>query len=327
MKHTLNVSWLAWMALSLALPLISGCTSVPSNNTSMVEIDVAVPLDEWKQQAKYTHINGHRIAYWDDGQGEPLVLIHGFPSSAWDWQHIRPELEKHYRVIAADLLGYGLSDKPWPHQYSMYEQADIVLGVVKHLGISKFHLMAHDYGDSVAQEILARHNEQQVPGFLESLVLLNGGLFPETQQHTVGMHLLKSPLGPYLVHIYSKWKFDRDLSAVFGEYTKPNQAQLDGFWQLVNHNNGLQAFPGIIQYIDERWEHGNRWVTALKETEIPLLLINGIEDNISGGHMADNYEQQIPNPDIVRLKGIGHFPQLEAPQLVVDSYLDFRHQL
>ena len=172
-----------WIAITLSLLVLSACTSIPTERSNDNNIDVAIPLAEWKQQAKYTRINGHRIAYWDAGKGEPLILVHGFPASAWSWQFIMPELTKHFRVIAPDLLGYGLSDKPWPHEYTIGEQADIVMGLAKTLDIKKYHLMGHDFGASTVQELLARNNRHLAARFKLALLLREKGSIHESDKH------------------------------------------------------------------------------------------------------------------------------------------------
>ncbi|WP_227538139.1 alpha/beta fold hydrolase [Marinobacter vulgaris] len=93
-------------------------------------------------------------------EGEPgqetILLIHGFPTASWDWHKIWPALRQAHRVVAMDMLGFGFSEKPASHRYSIHQQADIVEGVVRQLGLDRFHVLAHDYGDTVAQELLAR---------------------------------------------------------------------------------------------------------------------------------------------------------------------------
>ncbi|WP_123574563.1 alpha/beta fold hydrolase, partial [Pseudomonas chlororaphis] len=99
----------------------------------------------------------HAIRYWTAGQGEPLLLIHGFPTAAWDWHYLWQPLAQRYRVIACDMLAVGDSAKPRDHAYSLLEQADLQQALLEHLGVDgPVHLLANDYGDSVAQDMLAR---------------------------------------------------------------------------------------------------------------------------------------------------------------------------
>ena len=105
-----------------------------------------------------------------------------------------PGLAARYQVIACDMLGFGDSAKPRGHAYSLLQQADLQQALLADLGIREpVHVLAHDYGDSVAQELLARHYEGRF--HMASCVFLNGGLFPETHRPVLMQKLLLSPLG------------------------------------------------------------------------------------------------------------------------------------
>jgi pimeloyl-ACP methyl ester carboxylesterase len=137
-----------------------------------------IPLCIWRKRSRTFDFRGQTIRYWTAGQGEPLLLIHGFPSASWDWHYLWQPLAQRYRVIACDMLGFGDSAKPVNHEYSLLEQADLQQALLAQLGVEQpVHLLAHDYGDSVAQELLARHYDSQIQ--IASCVFLNGGLFPK----------------------------------------------------------------------------------------------------------------------------------------------------
>ena len=210
-----------------------------------------IPLDAWRERGRYMQLREHRIFVVDTGprQGTTIVLIHGFPTASWDWSHIWTALERSHRLVALDLLGFGFSDKPAGHRYSIMEQADICEALVDALGLERFHVLAHDYGDTVAQELLARQNQGTGRGSWLSLCLLNGGLFPETHQPRLIQKLLLSPLGPLVARLASRRQFDRSMSAVFGDATKPGRDELDGFWRLLEFNGGRKSSYRLITYI------------------------------------------------------------------------------
>src|SRR3546814_15209936 len=110
-------------------------------------------LDEWRHAGALFEWHGQRIFYRDQGQGEVLLCLHGFPTASWDWHRLWPALTATRRVIALDFLGYGFSSKPEHHTYSAAEQADIVLALMQALGVRQAHVLAHDFGDRVAQEL------------------------------------------------------------------------------------------------------------------------------------------------------------------------------
>jgi len=117
------------------------------------------------------------------------------------------------------------------------------------------------------------------------------------------------------------------MQGIFGKQTQPDDALLDNFWQLLKENDGGKILPKLIGYMPERKLHRERWVGALQQATIPIKLINGTADPISGAHMVARYKELIPQPNVTKLHDIGHYPQVEAPQAVLKAYLEFRDVL
>lgn len=284
-------------------------------------------LAEWKAGGEYHYYNEHQIFVREGGSGDTLLLIHGFPTASWDWQSMWPQLTKKYHVIALDLLGFGFSAKPRNYPYSILDQADLIEQLLADKGIDHCSIISHDYGDTVAQELLARFNERQESGeiglLIERLCLLNGGLFPEVHRPLLVQKILMSPLGPLVSRLFNRKKLGKNFKRIFGPKTQPTEAELDDFWILVAGNGGRYIFHRLIRYMAERVTHRKRWVGALQNTKVPLRFINGSADPISGQHMAKRYRELLPNPDVVELDQIGHFPLIEAPEAVLKHFLAF----
>ncbi len=259
-----------------------------------------------------------------------LLLIHGFPTASWDWSPLWAQLATRFHLIAPDLLGFGFSAKPTDYQYSILDQADLCEELLSRFGIQHYHIMAHDYGDTVAQELLARHHDGSARVELQSICLLNGGLFPETHRPRLLQRLLLSPLGPFVAKRFSKARFAVNMTNIFGHDTPPSKADIDVMWALINENEGVKILPQLIEYMLERRRYRARWVGALAlaigdalHRPIPIRLIAGASDPISGRHMSERYRELVPEADIMLLHGIGHYPQIEAPQLLLRGYFDF----
>ena len=184
-------------------------------------------------------------------------------------------------------------------------------------------MLAHDYGDTVAQELLARRaNERALP--LRSICFLNGGLFPETHRPRAIQKLLASPLGPVVSRLVTAQLVRRSFVAIFGRGRRPTAAELDAFWRLTAESDGDRGCcHRLIRYMAERRAHRDRWVGALQRTRIPLLLIDGALDPVSGAHMVARYRELVPDPDVVLLPDVGHYPQVEAPEQVLAAFGTF----
>ncbi|MFJ2282129.1 alpha/beta fold hydrolase [Pseudomonas sp. NPDC087803] len=285
-----------------------------------------IPLCVWRKRSRTFVFRGQSIRYWTAGQGEPLLLIHGFPTASWDWHYLWQPLAQRYRVIACDMLGFGDSAKPLNHSYSLLEQADLQQALLAHLQVEQaVHLLAHDYGDSVAQELLARHYENRIE--VASCVFLNGGLFPETHRPVLMQKLLLSPLGWMIGRAFTRDALVKSFRHIFGPQTRPSESELDDFWSLIETHRGPRILHKLIGYIPERRVQRDRWVAAMQRNEVPLRVIDGEVDPISGAHMVQRYRELIAGADTVLLPGIGHYPQIEAPVQVLKYYLAFRERL
>ena len=282
-----------------------------------------IPLCVWRKRSQTFVFRGQTIRYWMTGQGEPLLLIHGFPTASWDWHYLWQPLAQRYRVIACDMLGFGDSTKPANHRYSLLEQADLQQALLAHLQVEQpVHILAHDYGDSVAQELLARHYEDKIE--VASCVFLNGGLFPETHRPVLMQKLLLSPLGWMIGRAFTRDALVKSFRQIFGPQTGPTESELDDFWSLVDSHHGPRIMHKLINYIPERRVQRDRWGAAMQRGEVPMRVIDGEVDPISGAHMVERYRELIPDADTVLLPNIGHYPQIEAPVQVLKHYLAFR---
>jgi pimeloyl-ACP methyl ester carboxylesterase len=184
------------------------------------------------------------------------------------------------------------------------------------------HVLAHDYGDSVAQELMARHSENSFA--MASCVFLNGGLFPETHRALWVQKLLLSPVGWLVGRTFDRCSLDRDFSRIFGPKTRPSESELDDFWSLISSNRGHHIMYRLISYIPERLVRRERWVQAMQSSQVPMRFINGASDPVSGEHMVERYRELIADPDTVSIPDIGRYPHTEAPALVLRHYQRFR---
>lgn len=274
-----------------------------------------VPPEAWRERGDTFAWRDHSIFYRAEGSGDPLLLIHGFPTASWDFFPIWPALVARHRVLALDMLGFGFSAKPRPHRYSIFEQADLFEDFLAREQVTRVTVLAHDYGVTVAQELLAR--QPGAAARIDRLYLLNGGLFPETHRALAMQKLLASPVGPLLARVSSYRTFASSMRRIWGTVRPPDDTELRAMWQLVSHAEGAAVLPLLLRYMEERRRNRSRWVGALTSAAIPIRLINGLVDPISGAHMVARYRELVPNPDVVELPGVGHYPQVEAPDRVL----------
>jgi pimeloyl-ACP methyl ester carboxylesterase len=278
---------------------------------------VSTTLDSWISGGSRRRISGstHELFVRQDGpaDGKPVTLFHGFPTSSFDWAAVIPTLASSgYRVTTLDFLGYGSSDKPYPHAYSLLEQASLVEAVWQDLGIDRTALVAHDYGVSVAQEILCRD-----AGRIESMAWLNGGIFPDLHRPTDTQRLLSELNGDVAEDVLGETAYRAAILVVLGRPV--SDRTLVDMWADFSRSRGARVAPALLGYMGERREHAARWSQAIESFTGPQTFIWGPADPVSGSHVLPRIRDNVPSATIIVLDGpppVGHFPEVEAPELV-----------
>ncbi|MBL8677976.1 MAG: alpha/beta hydrolase [Myxococcales bacterium] len=271
-------------------------------------------VERWRARGRTVRVGPHEVFVVDEGEGPCVLVLHGFPTSGYDWSAVLPELTKRRRVIVADMPGYGLSSKPEAYSYSLEAQADVMLELWAKLGVSKGHLVAHDMGTSVACAMLARREKSALPVAFESVTLSNGSVFIEMAKLTPSQRLLRHPvLGPLFASAGSRAVFGLQLRRIFGRAGSVPAEELDAMWELLCAGDGRKRLPAIIRYIDERYEKAGVWLPPLGRLELPSLILWGERDPVAVMAIGERLAREIPGAELVRLDRVGHYPMVEDP--------------
>ncbi len=285
------------------------------------------PIADWKSRGTTIEIFNHRIfsiAAGPENNAPPLLILHGFPSSTFDFHLVIDALSQKRRVIMADHLGFGLSDKPSDYSYSLHEQADTVILVLRHFGIQRAHLLAHDYGTSIATELLARRARNLLPIELCSLTLCNGSVHIALAHLTPSQKLLRLPkIGTIFAQIAQPAIFKAQLRRILGHPQSVSEDELDWMWTLMIHNHGRDALPKLIRYLDERSRFQYRWTDALKAFDGPAHILWGRRDPIAVPAIPERLAQELRHSRLTWLPELGHYPMLEAPSEWAAAVLSF----
>jgi pimeloyl-ACP methyl ester carboxylesterase len=279
---------------------------------------------EWKASGHFLKFEKYDIFFKDNKNVDKptLVLLHGYPTASWDYWKMWKLLSTQFRLISFDFLGFGYSSKPTDIQYSIHLQTDISESIIKHLDIEQYHVIAHDYAVSVAQELLARKIESHSEKLL-SICFLNGGVFAEMHRPLLIQKLMLSPMGAMMSYFIGKKSLEKSFKKIFGPETQATESELNEFWNLIQFNQGRKTIPLLITYMLDRKKHRDRWCLPLIDPIIPIRFINGNLDPVSGKHVIERYLELYPQADVINLPTIGHYPNMEAAEDVVKYYLEF----
>jgi pimeloyl-ACP methyl ester carboxylesterase len=286
---------------------------------------VNAAIEAWSMRGRVVRVRDGDVWVIDvpgaDPGAVPVLVLHGFPSSAYDFAGVIDRVAARRRVVALDFPGYGLSCKPKEHGYSLFEQADAALEVARAVGLGRAHVWAHDVGTSVATELLARRERGLCPLEVASVVLMNGSVHVELSHPTVGQRLLRSPLGGLFARASTRRTFVAQLRRTFAR--QPDDATVDAMWELAARDDGIARFPALIRYIEERSRFRRRWIGALERLDVPLLVAWGRRDPVAVFAIARKIVEGTPGATLEAWDDVGHWPTIEAPDRVVATVTAF----
>jgi len=278
---------------------------------------------DWERRGEYRLLCGHRVFTVSvpprgAETAEPLLVLHGFPSSSYDFRAVVGELSRNRRVHLVDFLGYGLSDKP-DLAYTMSLQADLVAAFVADLGLTAFALLTHDMGDTVGGELLARQLEGAWPVDVTRRVVTNGSIYIEMAQLSAGQQLLLALPDERLADdaLVGDAAVRSGLAATFSPRSNVADDELAVMARLVVHHGGNAMLPRLIRYIEERRRHEQRFTGAIEAHPSPLGIVWGVDDPIAVVAMAERLHAARPDAGRALLDGVGHYPMIEAPEQFV----------
>jgi pimeloyl-ACP methyl ester carboxylesterase len=278
-------------------------------------------IASWQALGQVHELLGHQVFAVDlpaagTERAEPLLVVHGFPTSSFDFAGIAGRLADHRRVVLVDLLGYGFSAKPDLH-YTMALQADVVVALVAELGIDRLALLTHDMGDTVGGELLARSIEGTWPVQVTRRVVTNGSIYIAMANLTAGQQLLLSLPDEAIDEAAAPGP--EALAASLVATLSPGHADVDmaDHAALVVHAGGHRMLARTIRYIEERRANERRFTGAIESHPSPLGIVWGPEDPIAVAAMAERLKGVRGDAALTWIDGAGHYPQLEDPERYV----------
>jgi len=286
---------------------------------------ININMNDWLDKSEYPFnpnyfsVNGQRLHYIDEGQGDTILFVHGTPSWSFDFRNIIKGLKDSYRCVAIDHIGFGLSDKPEHYDYSTQNHSKTLEKFVLDNQLDNLTLVVHDFGGPIGLNFAIQH-----PDRVKRIVILNSWLWSSrTDPEFIKLSkILRSPILPFLYrYINFSPKFilpksfgDNKISTkTLKQYTKP--------FADKSQRNGALAFAKSLLN-DQDWFE-TLWEKRKQISNKPTLLIWGMKDPVIKPHNLDKFLSGFTNSKTIKLETSGHFPQEEQPELVKQAILDF----
>ncbi len=277
----------------------------------------------WRDRGQGTAFDGHQIHFFGRrGKGPTLLLLHGFPTCSYDWRFL-VDLVPGRAVVAPDFLGFGFSEKPRQHDYTLVWQADLAEELIRREAPGEpVFVVGHDIGTSVANELMARDLSGGLSFQLAGVLLLNGSMVQDAASPTLGQRLLRGRLGPLVSRLSSERFFRAQFGSIFSPQHPLTDEEAADQWSMIVHADGQRIAHLLIRYMDERMRLAERWHGAVRDWPGPLSLGWGMLDPVATPAVLSALRELRPAAPVQEWAEIGHYPQIEDPQLVATALTD-----
>jgi len=257
-----------------------------------------------------------------DPSNPAILMIHGYPTSSFDFHELVDLLDDDYYVVALDTPGYGLSDKPKDgFVYSLFDDALLVEHYVTEvLGLDSFAMLAHDKGNSVGLAFLDLYQAQNSYVITHHFIT-NGNIYlPLADLTRFQTGLLDERLGPFLTRYVNGHLVARGLADGYFSVPQPD-AVIEGIATSIDYDDGGEVQHATIQYLAERAEFEDGWLETLRASEIPTTIIWGTDDPVAPLRVADYvWEEYLVDRDAPgwywQLENANHYLQNDQPQTI-----------
>jgi pimeloyl-ACP methyl ester carboxylesterase len=231
---------------------------------------------EWKSYGKFVRINNNDLFVIDTADEtsskETFVIINGYPSTSYDYHKILPALSEFYRVIVHDHFGFGFSDLPDTYCFSLMDQANVCIELWRKLNLKSFSILADGYGSKIAKEILYKKNANLISFNIKKLLICNSVKNDfYSDLNTITALIRNKKLAKYK-NILMNYKNNLfyELSVENKKYE--DKAKIDRIWQKFNELEHQKEALVLCCYNEETYLYWHRWMSALKETNIPVKI-------------------------------------------------------
>jgi haloalkane dehalogenase len=276
-------------------------------------------LSEFPFTSKFIEINGSNIHYIEEGAGDPIVFIHGNPTSSYLWRNIIPYLTPHARCIALDLIGMGKSDKP-EIDYRLADHINYVEGFIEKLALTNITFVIHDWGSALGFHY-AMHHESNIKGIAFMEAILKSATWDNfPKDFKMGFKLFRTPVIGWLMIVGMNIFVEQILpKAIVRKLTGEEKKHYGAPYRRLKDRKPLWRWPNEVPIegrpadVTKIVEHYNR---MLQESELPKLLFFAHPGGILRSTMVAWCKQNLKNLKTIDIGPGIHYLQEDNPHLI-----------
>jgi pimeloyl-ACP methyl ester carboxylesterase len=267
-------------------------------------------------------LHGTQLHYLDEGEGEPVVMVHGNPTWSFYYRNLVLALRKQYRTIVPDHIGCGLSEKPddVQYEYTLQTRIDDLESLLEHLDVKeKITLVLHDWGGMIGMGYAARHPER-----VKRLVLMNTAAFhlPSSKSFPLPLRIVRdTPIGSFLVRHMNV--FSAAAATVCCKRKRMTEQVRDGYLSPYDSYSNRIAVLRFVEDIplqpgDRSYEIVSKVQSSLPQFQkTPTLICWGEKDFVFDRHFREEWERILPTAEVHRFADAGHYVLEDAAEEII----------
>lgn len=254
-------------------------------------------------QSKFIDINGLRVHYRDEGQGEPVLLLHGVLSSLHTWDGWVEELKADYRLIRLDMPGFGLTGPP-NFEYSVDNSMHFFKTFVDELGLERFNVAGNSLGGYMAWNFAVRWPER-----IDRMILLDPVGYPA--ELPFALEMFNAPvLGAFATSVTPRWFVEDSVRDVYGDQSKVTDELVNRYYDLMLRPNNREAAKMVLAMMEQ---HKRDFPHLIREIKTTTLLMWGDKDDWVPVSQIELWKRDLPSLQLILYQGVGHVPMEEIP--------------
>lgn len=274
-------------------------------------------------ESRYLNLGSHRLHYLDEGQGDPLVMLHGNPTWSFYYRNLIKGLKSQCRCVVPDHMGCGLSDKPQDYPYTLSQHIDNLEALIDDLGLENLTLVVHDWGGAIGMGYAVRHPEK-----IKRLVLFNTAAFI-TDRIPFSINLCRnSIIGPLAIlkfNLFAKMAITW-ASKVPGRMTrrvrKGYLAPYHSPESRIAHLRFVQDIPmspdiasyGVVEEIESHLGYFR---------DMPMMIIWGMKDFCFNEYFLERWKKIFPQAEVREVPQAGHYVVEDADEEIIPWMIEF----
>ncbi len=277
-----------------------------------------ISIDELKPKyaqapSQFIEVNGLQAHYRDEGQGFPLVLIHGTGASLHTWNVWTKQLSKHFRVIRFDLPAYGLTGPDPKHDYRISAYVDFVKQFLDKIKVKQCHIAGNSLGGNISWQFALSH-----PDRVDRMILLDASGMPTNKKAPWVFRLAKTPvLNKVVRYATPRFFFRNNLKQVYSDDSKITEALIDRYYHLMLREGNREAF---LYRTKVKYQDRSDKISQIKNK---TLIMWGKDDAWIPVKLGYEFQKRLPNSQLIVYPGVGHVPMEEIPNKTAQDALKF----